>query len=771
MDQKTSLLIPGQIPSFVSEEYPLFVTFLEAYYEFLENKQGTNKNDLSSRAKSLKTIFDIDTSIDEFQDYFFSTYASLIPVDIQGNKELLIKNILPLYQAKGSENSFKLLFRFLFAEEPVITYPKDNILRASSGEWRIDNTIKVSTRISSYYTADGNTKIFPIITQVPETTIDVYLNGVSTTSGYKVLTEYNIIEFDSNPSSNTFIEFFYNTAEITIFNNRKITGNNSGASAIINRIFRRTFNNQEIFELYVDKSTVDGVFEIGEVLNTNIFVNETLVDLSLKTFSQMNSITITKAGSGYNVGDPITVTSLRSVKNPQAIVSKVSNGTIESIQVVKTGAGFKVGNAVTADGLDKPFVDIDVSSVNLTSNNSANTFRIFSDVISDIDPANTYINTASYGLTGSYTGNVNTVIRHTFSSVSFSNIGEISDVTINSVLNQFLTNPIFDVQSANISIANIGSTIGNTTVYIESYGSLGKTIIHDGGTGYSLGDELVFTNVPGSYGLGAAAEVTRVSTGGAIEKIEFVPMKITGTANVFTVNANVIGTGTLFESELLSGDQIMVNNQVKLVDTIYSNTLMSVNSVFSSDSVEKPVRLYGLYLIGGQNYEQNKLPTVTISTSGGSNANVQVEAIMGDGEQFTASIGSNVFGSITETIIIDPGEGLKSVPGLDFSAYGDGNAEAEATINSMIEELPGKWIGQKGLLSSSYMKLQGKDYYIDYSYVISSTVEFKKYKKILKDLLHPAGLITYSEVLRVSDFAPQEIQEIKVASEISQVAA
>ncbi len=769
MDQKTSLLIPRQVPSFVSEEYPLFVTFLEAYYEFLENKQGTNKNDLSSRAKSLKTIFDVDKSIDEFQDYFFSTYASLIPVDIQGNKELLIKNILPLYQAKGSENSFKLLFRFLFAEEPVITYPKDNILRASSGEWRIDNTIKVSTRISSYYTADGNTKIFPIITQVPETTIDVYLNGVLTTTGYKALTEYNIIEFDSNPSLNTFIEFFYNTAEITIFNNRKITGNNSGASAIINRIFRRTFNNQEIFELYVDKSTIDGVFEIGEVLNTNLFVNETLVNLSLKTFSQMNSITITKAGSGYNVGDPISVTSLRAVKNPQAIVSKVTTGSIDSIQIIKTGAGFKVGNAVTADGLNKPFVDIDVSSVNLTSNNSANTFRIFSDIISDIDPGNTYISAASYGLTGVYTGNVNTVIRHTLSSVSFSNIGEISDVIINSVLNEFSTIPTFDVQSANISIANIGSTIGNTTVYIGSYGSLGKTIIHDGGTGYSRGDELVFTNAPGNYGLGAAAEVTRVSTGGTIEKIEFVPMKITGTANVFTVNANVIGTGTQFETELVSGDQIMINNEVKLVGTIYSNTLMSVDSVFSSDSVGKPVRLYGLYLIGGQNYEQDKLPTITISTSGGSNANVQVEAIMGDGEEFVANVGSNVFGSITETIIIDPGEGLKSVPGLDFSAYGDGNAEAEASINPMIVELPGKWINQKGLISSSYMKLQGKDYYIDYSYVISSTVEFKKYKKILKDLLHPAGLIAYSEILKVVDFAPQEIQEIKVASEISLV--
>ena len=38
-DQKTSLLINRQVPEFVREEHPNFIAFLEAYYEFLENKQ------------------------------------------------------------------------------------------------------------------------------------------------------------------------------------------------------------------------------------------------------------------------------------------------------------------------------------------------------------------------------------------------------------------------------------------------------------------------------------------------------------------------------------------------------------------------------------------------------------------------------------------------------------------------------------------------------------------------------------------------------------
>ena len=45
-DLKTSLLVNRQVPEFVREEYPLFITFLEAYYEYLETKQGTQINDL-----------------------------------------------------------------------------------------------------------------------------------------------------------------------------------------------------------------------------------------------------------------------------------------------------------------------------------------------------------------------------------------------------------------------------------------------------------------------------------------------------------------------------------------------------------------------------------------------------------------------------------------------------------------------------------------------------------------------------------------------------
>ena len=38
-EQRTSLFVKNQLPKFITDEYPNFVLFLEAYYEFLENEQ------------------------------------------------------------------------------------------------------------------------------------------------------------------------------------------------------------------------------------------------------------------------------------------------------------------------------------------------------------------------------------------------------------------------------------------------------------------------------------------------------------------------------------------------------------------------------------------------------------------------------------------------------------------------------------------------------------------------------------------------------------
>jgi len=133
---------------------------------------------------------------------------------------------------------------------------------------------------------------------------------------------------------------------------------------------------------------------------------------------------------------------------------------------------------------------------------------------------------------------------------------------------------------------------------------------------------------------------------------------------------------------------------------------------------------------------------------------------MGDGEVFTATLANNNPGGIREITILDAGLGLKSVPQLDLTAYGDGTAIVEAVLVPTVETLPGRWEKQDGILSSSYMKIQGREYYINYSYVLISELEFSNYKQILKEFLHPAGMIAYAEITRLN-----EITTIQVTAE------
>ena len=163
-----------------------------------------------------------------------------------------------------------------------------------------------------------------------------------------------------------------------------------------------------------------------------------------------------------------------------------------------------------------------------------------------------------------------------------------------------------------------------------------------------------------------------------------------------------------------------------------------------------PIRKIGKNLIGGQGYTQNKLPSVTVTSNTGSGAVVEITAIMGDGENLLAQ-GTKKAGEIEEIIVINPGKTIKVRPTIDLTTHGDGTAKAFVTLNPSYETLEGQWSSSDGILSSSDKKIQGQDYYVNYSYLLSSSTGFAKYKKIFKELLHPAGFKAFGELSRLSE--------------------
>ena len=758
-DYKTSLLVNRQVPEFIREENPVFITFLEAYYEYLETKQGTQLNDLTKRAKEIRDLSDVDVSIEEFEESFFNMYASLVPRDVAADKALLIKNVLPLYLSKGSENSFKLLFRLLFGNEVTVTYPKSEVLRASDGKWLLERYVKVNDEAFVLYTGNGTTKEFKL-PDVTNSGISVYFNGVLQTTGYFVRKEIQKLYFTVAPTNGVEVKIAFTDFNFEVAKTRKLTGVTSGANAIVERVGSQVLNNKLIHEFYIDENTLDGEFAIGELIKADTFdIDDGILDIFFRGLSSVVAINVIDGGSSYVVGDPVPLNSPNATEQPKAVISKVFSGAINKVNVLDGGAGFKIPKRIFAVGYANTELEFAIQAVFANGANSvASSFFIYSDVISDVDPANTILSVTDWHFPGNVAGqtNVNTVISRALSNSAFTSIGAISNVAIitsNVVLSIV---PDLFAEPADITISPLtANTTSNTVVKIDSYGSIGKLIVNDGGGGYAIGDELIFTNPPNrmAFGVGATGEVVDIDGTGKIRNVLLLPPKLTGTVNVYSLsNTTIQGNNTTFLTDLAIGDLVIIQTgntgisswETRKVVAVDSNTSFNVNTAFSVSFVEqRRIRKYGINPVGGQNYKPDKLPLVTVSSVAGANANISAYCILGDGEVLEGR-GTKRPGEIEKISIIDPGAGITIIPQIDLSGFGDGTATANVELSPTYDSLPGRWTSSDGILSSD-RKIQGRNFYVNYSYLTSSFVEFSKYKKIFKELLHPAGFKAYAE--------------------------
>jgi hypothetical protein len=763
-DLKTSLLVNRQVPEFIRDEYPLFITFLEAYYEFLETKQGTQLNDLTQRAKDLRHLSDVDESIVDFENNFFNTYATLLPKDVQVDKAFLIKNVLPLYLAKGSEKSFKLLFRMLFNDEVDIILPKNAVLRASDGRWTVDNILKVENDIWTINEANGTQTYFRIAQESSEGEVNVYVDDVLQTFGtdYLLFRDDRYVIFTNPPTAGSIIKVYYLNFDPIFLNpifsgGVQITGLTSGATAIVEKSVKKIISNGtnlgNPLEIFINNKTLNGNFINGEIIQADIVdpdgIEAGILTLQVDTFSIVNRINIVNNGSSYNVGDPVIVTGGGATEDATAFVSNVVSGLIDSIVLSDGGSGFSIGSNVLVNGVLTGNLQISIDGIDTSgaANSTSNTFYVNTDLISNY--SSTLISSANYGFPSTIiTGgeNSSTIIADALSTLTLTDLGPISNVLITSTNTNFSTIPTLDAYGATYSV-------GNSTFSIQSFGSVGKIKINDGGIGYQVGDEIVFgTNPSGTFGHGAAAAVNKVAANGMIQQIDIQASRVSGTANITNNTAQIVGTGTYFGTEIRVNDRITVNNQVRYINAVSNSTHATVNVNWISSATGKKIGKHGDYLLGGQGYQQNKFPNITVSSTSGVNANIQIHSTMSNGDVLSPFVGALLPGAILSITMLDGGKKYAFVPQVVLTGYGDGTATGVAVIDDVYTSLPGRWTTSDSILSSSERKLAGRDYYVDYSYITSSTTEFTKYKSVLKNLLHPAGMINYADLNKISSF-------------------
>lgn len=196
----TDCVVSSQLPKFVVDDHPRFVKFMEAYYTFMEKVGGVNFN-----IKRIKNYQDIDTTTQYFTEQFFREYLTDIPRNLLVDKAILLKHIKQFYRSKGTEESYKFLFRILFNTDVELYYPKVDILKLSDGKWIENKTIKVTGNIDlnkflSKRIVGNTTKTIAFvesITKTLENLVEVYelvLNSSSITGQFQVGESISSIE-------------------------------------------------------------------------------------------------------------------------------------------------------------------------------------------------------------------------------------------------------------------------------------------------------------------------------------------------------------------------------------------------------------------------------------------------------------------------------------------------------------------------------------------------------------------------------------------------
>ena len=299
LETKISNFIESQFPDFYLTEGPNFISFVRAYYEWLEQEKGVlnySRNMLSNQ--------NIDLAAEEFISHFKKTYIESIPETMLADKRLLIKHILELYRSKGTPKSYVFLFRLLFNEDIDIYIPGDHLFTTSEGSWVTPKYIEVADHPYLQYLVNKK----------------IYNNSGSA-----------IVELLSTKQINRNI--------INVLYISNLEGN---------------FNfNQNIYcdDLYI--SSIDGSFidlytyeNLSDDLKSNYSLAITSANAPLIVGS-LSIVSVTNGGTNYNVGDLLDINSTAG-KNGIAKVNAITNqnGKV-TFNIINGGFGFSMNAAIT----------------------------------------------------------------------------------------------------------------------------------------------------------------------------------------------------------------------------------------------------------------------------------------------------------------------------------------------------------------------------------------------------------------------------------------
>ena len=758
--QKTSLLVPHQLPEFIRDnpEYSNFVLFLQAYYEWMEET-----GQVTERAKNLLNYRDIDSTTTEFTNYFYNDFLQYFPISILANKKEVLKVAKQLYQAKGTPAAFQFFFRTLYNSEVDFFYTKDAVLKASSGKWYISKSLKLSSSDLNFLETQ-NLRIFG------ESTKSIATIETAVLAKNKI--EVFISNIERLFQSGEFVRVVdNNNQEVYFKDGKQVSANTVGAETlrakIVGQISQVKISPTLRGQLYQGANTSLGypgdpiVFFGGLNSDTGLGASaqiDTTTKGSIQRISVANTIvpgtntTVLLGGFGYSTQD--------STNNAYSIINILGgSGAVANISGVNTATSVVVGNSF-------------YNPVSTITNVPTDRIGLFTGTPLGVTANNinfTWNGTQEYsGFSNNANANATTTLANAFNFISFSAY-PISAVT---VLNQgggLTSTPIVTAQSL------YKTSDGVSTSNLGALGILGPISIDSAGTGYAANDKI---NINGGSGYGAFANVKSVAANGAIINVEFVysstnqfPLPLGGLG----YNLENLPTLTITSSGGANGRLSItgvVGQGAKLVattDRVGSITTISISD-FGEDYISPPNVSFKVQDIVVTNVIVGNFPErgdiiYQGSSMGGASYLATVDSISilqnnfeSDKSLYTLRVynynskpnialpinANNKSYSLTisdayKATIISLYGGLNSERYANgVINYGDGTAKGNATFLNGLTLGGGQYLDSTGQ-PSSFDVLQNENYN-NYTYQITLEKEISKYRTALLNLLHPTGM-------------------------------
>lgn len=776
---RLSTLVEWQLPEFIRQDHPLFVEFLQKYYEFLETPGGS-----VYELKRFSDNYDVDKARASFLQYFKDKILPSFPDSSELSTERIIKAARDFYAKKGTPDSFKFLFRVLYGTELEVFFPKLQILKASDGKWILPQAFRLT---------------------LSQANAGLNLNLIEKRKAYGSISRASCV-----------VESAVRTID-------KST-NNEIVEIYVSNV-NRLFQNGEFLEIdYVDENGAAQVFSekiIGAL--SNIRINPS------------------RRGTRYFTGDPVVINGGLDTSSPTkvkavATVGNVTVGSIDSVTVIKRGYGFRafpnslidivssngvganliVSSVDTANNIQLSYAvdsilykaNVLLNAVNYTFDNAA------ADINTTIGAALTFENINVYPLTavtvvnggsffteepavdvislfnsdyfadngfitvapGSFNtyNNVNSSIR--FSGAAFSSIDgwyngwrilcekhyrtiiAYDGATKTAFLDRSFEN--------NISPTNILSRtlLLDSRPSIDSMGYIAQIEILNGGAGYSPSDTLVINGT----GYGATATIT-VNGSGTITGVTIVSRGEgyvtapsitvnTSTGNGAVFNAIVMGNGE--ELDVVTGDigQIrdinLINRGSDYITT--PNVSLKIYDIYVAPISESESILENDIVYQGANVNSTTF-RATVDQYYRSNNIIRVFDYSG-----SINVGQNLTVYKTTTADVNALVQSANIGGKVYPyKYGDGRAKANAEFLNGLIKYNGYYLNTDGQLSSD-KRLQDDVKYHNFSYELISETSYRDYSKTVLDSLHPAGAKLLAAHVVKQDLIVNQLSNINV---------